>query len=120
VEYEAGFGEMHSEALGSYDEDAPVTNDNRAEFVELYVKNLLEDRIRGQYEAFAKAGAVVELITWRSSSSSALLQFSCLYTSYTAATRLLVLPRSLSLSPSLSPSLSLSLSRSLCLSLSLC
>ena len=54
VEYEAGFGEMCSEALGDYSKDEPVTNDNRADFVELYVKNLLEDRIRSQYEAFAK------------------------------------------------------------------
>jgi len=54
VEYEAGFGEMCSEALGDYSKDEPVTNDNRADFVELYVKNLLEDRIRSQYDAFAK------------------------------------------------------------------
>lgn len=48
---------MHTEALGSYEPDTPVTNSNREEFVELFVKNLLEDRIKSQYDSFAQVGA---------------------------------------------------------------
>jgi len=53
VEYEAGFGEIRTETLGGHDPSTPVTRSNRAEFVQLYVKNLLVDRIRSQYDAFA-------------------------------------------------------------------
>ena len=54
VEYEAGFGEMRTESLGGYPADTPVTNNNREEFVKLYTKHLLHDRIQSQYEAFSQ------------------------------------------------------------------
>eukprot|EP00873_Tetraselmis_striata_P013303 jgi/Tetstr1/433567/TSEL_022834.t1 len=54
IEYETGFGELSSISLGTYNGDTPVTNLNREEFVKLYVKNLLSDRVELQYEAFSK------------------------------------------------------------------
>lgn len=56
IEYETGFGELSSISLGTYNGDTPVTNLNREEFVKLYVKNLLSDRVELQYEAFSKVG----------------------------------------------------------------
>jgi len=54
VEYETAFGELNCANLGAYDGGTPVTNDNREEFVELYLQNLLVDRIAPQYEGFSK------------------------------------------------------------------
>lgn len=41
----------------------PVTNENRAEYVELYTHYILEESIKGQFEAFARGFWRVKLKT---------------------------------------------------------
>jgi E3 ubiquitin-protein ligase HECTD2 len=47
------FGQMHTHDLVPGGADQPVTNDNRAEYVRLYVKYLLEDSVAQSFAAFA-------------------------------------------------------------------
>jgi hypothetical protein len=54
ITYQTPFGEVRSHELKPHAADIPVTNDNRKEYVDLYVKYLLEDSISKQFNAFLK------------------------------------------------------------------
>jgi len=54
ISYTDSFGEVQSKILNSSDGNTLVTNENRQEFVDLYVKYIFDESVEVQFNAFAK------------------------------------------------------------------
>ena len=54
IEYESSFGERMKYDLKPFGEKIPVTNENRAEFVELYIDWMVNTSVEKQFDYFKK------------------------------------------------------------------
>jgi hypothetical protein len=54
IEYESSFGEIMKHDLKPEGSKIPVTNENRAEFVELYIDLLVNSSVENQFSYFKK------------------------------------------------------------------